>query len=79
MCFDTESFTASVTEKSELNYGKGFFFLIICVYIHIYTHKIFADYFGFFLNLEKTLTTEYLWNIIKIIFIETNYSCSEMG
>ena len=32
-----------------------------------------------FLDLEKTLITEYLWNIIKIIFIETNYSCSEMG
>ena len=79
MCFDTESFPASVTEKSELNYGKGFFKKIICVYIHIYTHKIFADYFGFFLDLEKTLITEYLCNIIKIIFIETNYSCSEMG
>ena len=39
---------------------------------------MFADYFGFFPDLEKTLMTEYLWNIIKIIFIETNYSCSEM-
>lgn len=48
--------------------------------IHVYTHKIFADYVGFFfLDLEKTLTTEYLWNIIKVIFIEINYSCSETG
>ena len=49
------------------------------IYICIYTHKIFADYFGFFLDLEKTLITEYLWNIIKVIFREINYSCSEMG
>lgn len=50
------------------------------MYIHVYTHKIFADYVGFFfLDLQKTLTTEYLWNTIKVIFIEINYSCSEMG
>ena len=50
------------------------------MYIHGYTHKIFADYVGFFfLDLEKTLTTEYFWNIIKVIFIEINYSFSEMG
>ena len=80
VCFDTESFPASVTEKSELNYGKGYiYFLIICVYIHIYTPKIFADYFGFFPDWEKTLITEYLWNIIKMVFIETNHSCSETG
>ena len=50
------------------------------MYIHIYTHKIFADYFGFFFpDLEKALITEYLLNIIKIVSIEINYSCSEMG
>ena len=63
---------------SELNCGKGVLKLYVSIYIYIHTHKIFADYFGFFPDLEETLMTEYLWNIIKIIFIETNYSCSEM-
>lgn len=54
-------------------------FWIICVYIHVYTQNICWLCWILFLDLQKTLTTEYLWNTIKVIFIEINYSCSEMG
>ena len=49
----------------------------MCVYIHTKYLLITVD--SFFPDLEKALITEYLLNIIKIVSIEINYSCSEMG
>ena len=49
------------------------------IYIYIHTKYLLITLDSFFPDLEKALITEYLLNIIKIVSIEINYSCSEMG